>query len=514
MKGRKLLFIFLCTVAMSTHWSYKSIFCSERIGGTPFSAEWLRVEAKKLSTKPYVPPNNILPAWVRDLDWDQYQSIRYCREHNLWGKPGLTVQVQFFHLGLYFQHPVSMQEVVNGKAYPIRFSTDLFKYGPRIEVPSITGDLGFAGFRVYSDSDLARDIVAFLGASYFRAVGKTKQYGLSARGLAVDTGLGREEEFPLFTSFWLERPNPGARSLIVHALLDSPSVTGAYTFTITPGDETTMEVENHLFPRRPIERIGIAPLTSMFQHGENDRRVSDDFRPEIHDSDGLQMWTGAGEWIWRPLMNPPLIRTNCFLDEGPRGFGLLQRDCDFNNYQDDGACYHKRPSLWVETLGNWGRGAVHLVELSTADETFDNIVAYWNPEEPVQQGKELSYRYRLHWGLQPPFRPVGEVIATRIGAGGIPGEKDRLTKSRKFVIDFKGGRMDRLSEKDGVEPVITASRGLILRPAARPIKDLNAWRCNFDLVADGTEPIDLRCYLRDKEGALTETWLYQWSPTP
>ncbi len=512
MKGRKLLFLVLCTVAMSTHWSCATLFCSEKKGGMPFSAEWLREEARRLSTKPYVPPDNTLPAWVRDLDWDQYQSIRYRRDHNLWGRPGLTFQVQFFHLGLYFRHPVIMHEVVNGKSYPIRFSTDLFQYGPRVEVPSKTGDLGFAGFRVYSDSDLDRDVFAFLGASYFRAVGETKQYGLSARGLAVDTGLGRDEEFPLFRSFWLERPAAGARSLIVHALLDSPSVSGAYTFNITPGNETTMEVQCHLFPRRPIERIGIAPLTSMFQHGENDRRVSDDFRPEIHDSDGLQMWTGTGEWIWRPLTNPPSIRTNSFLDDGPRGFGLLQRDRDFNNYQDDGACYDKRPSLWVETLGSWGRGAVQLVELSAVDETFDNIVAYWNPEEPVQAGKELSYRYRLYWGSTPPVHPAGETIATRIGAGGIPGEKDRMKKSRKFVIDFKGGRLDGLTIKDEVEPMITASRGLILKPAARPLKELNAWRCNFDLVTEGAEPVDIRCYLRDKEGALTETWLYQWSP--
>jgi periplasmic glucans biosynthesis protein len=515
MKGRTSLrwFLLLLTVTISSLSCAPSLFAGEKGAGTDFSKEWLRQEAKDLSSRPYAPPTNTLPEWVRGLDWDQYQSIRYLPNRSLWRRDDLPFQLQFFHLGLYFHHPVGMREVIDGKAYPIPFSTDLFAYGPRVEVPKETGDLGYAGFRIYGVSDLERDVVAFLGASYFRAVGKTKQYGLSARGLAVDTGLGRAEEFPWFKSFWLERPAPGAKSLTVHALLDSPSVAGAYTFTIAPGDQTVMDVETHLFPRTPIERIEIAPLTSMFQNGENDRRVSDDFRPEIHDSDGLQIWTGAGEWIWRPLVNPPYIRTNSFLDDAPRGFGLLQRDRDFNNYQDDGACYHARPSLWVETLGNWGRGAVQLVELSTADETLDNIVAYWNPAEPVQPGKELSFRYRLHWGSQPPVRPsAGEAIATRIGAGGIPGEKDRMWKSRKFVIDFKGGRLGQLGWKDKVEPVITVSRGRILHPAARPIELLNGWRCNFDLLVEGTEPVDLRCFLRDKEGALTETWLYQWTP--
>jgi glucans biosynthesis protein len=252
----------------------------------------------------------------------------------------------------------------------------------------------------------------------------------------------------------------------------------------------------------------------MFQCGENDRRVADDFRPEIHDSDGLSLWTGASEWIWRPLLNPHYIRVNSFLDDNPRGFGLLQRDRDFANYQDDGAFYNKRPSLWVEPLGNWGPGMVQLVELPTADETLDNIVAFWKPAEPALPGRELNFSYRLYWGAQPPVRPaVAEVVATRIGVGGIPGQKQTVP-TRKFVIDFEGGRLDRLAKDTKVEVVISASRGEIQDSAARPILDSNRWRCHFDLIANGGEPVDLRCYLRDAEGALTETWLYQWSPPP
>lgn len=478
----------------------------------PFSKAWLREEAGRLSREPYQGPGDDMPDWLAGLDWDAYQSIRFRKEHSLWGPKGSPFQVQLFHLGLFFKHPVQIHEVVHGVAVPVAYKRDLFEYGAAVDPPRRIGDIGFAGFRVYAQPDFERDMFSFLGASYFRAVGGTRQYGLSARGLAVDTGLPRPEEFPEFRSFWLERPSPRSAFLTLHALLDSPSVTGAYSFRVRPGEMTVMDVEAYLYPRESIERVGIAPLTSMFQHGENDRRVSDDFRPEIHDSDGLAIWTGAGERIWRPLVNSPVVRVNSFVDDNPKGFGLLQRDSDFDHYQDDGADYHLRPSAWVEPVGAWGRGAVQLVEIPTPDETFDNIVAYWNPERPFEPGQERVFTYRLHWGSRPLQEgDNAEVAATRTGVGGIPGQKNR-TPSRKFVIDFRGGRLQSLAPDAGVEPVVSASRGRIESTAARPVKGTATWRCNFDLISDGSEPVDLRCFLRDGSGALTETWLYQWTP--
>lgn len=478
----------------------------------PFSKEWLREEAKRLAQEPFVPFEEALPAWVSGLDWDGYQSIRFRKEKSLWARENLPFQARLFHLGLFFKHPVSIYEVVHGLAEPIPYSKDLFSFGDKQGVPKHVDDIGFAGFRVHAHPDFERDMFSFLGASYFRAVGGTKQYGLSARGLAVDTGLPRPEEFPEFRRFWLERPSAKADSVVIHALLDSPSVAGAYTFEVRPGDRTVMDIEAHLFPRQAIERVGIAPLTSMYQYGENDRRVSDDFRPEIHDTDGLAMWTGGDEWIWRPLVNSPVVRVNSFMDKNPRGFGLLQRDRNFDHYQDDGVLYNLRPSVWVEPVGEWGDGAVQLVEIPTADETFDNIVAFWSPAEAFGPGQERSFHYRLHWGSEAPVRPrSAEVIATRIGAGGIPGQKNTVP-SRKFVIDFEGGRLSGLPENARVQVLITASRGQIKDPAARPLRGTKAWRCNFDLVSEGQEPVDLRCYLSDDKGALTETWLYQWTP--
>jgi glucans biosynthesis protein len=483
-----------------------------RSEGSTFSPEWLRAEAKRLAAEPYKAPEATLPDWIADLDWDGYQSIRFRPGSSLWAKEKLPFQARLFHLGLFFKHPVALYEVAHGVAAPIHYSKDFFTFGDTLPVPSAVGDIGFAGFRVYAQPDFERDVFSFLGASYFRAVGGSMQYGLSARGLAVDTGLPRPEEFPEFRSFWLERPAAKAEQVVIHALLDSPSVTGAYTFNIKPGDTTAMEVEAHLYPRKAIERIGIAPLTSMYQYGENDRRVSDDFRPEIHDTDGLAMHSGSDERIWRPLVNSPVVRVNSFIDHNPKGFGLLQRDRNFDHYLDDGAMYHLRPSVWVEPIGEWGEGAVQLVEIPTLDETFDNIVAFWSPRQPFGPGQERVFKYRLSWGSEPPNRGgAAEVVATRIGAGGIPGQKNRVP-SRKFVIDFEGGRLGDLPPGAKVEPAITASRGEIKEPAARPLKGTPAWRCNFDLVSDGIDPIDLRCYLRDGQGALTETWLYQWTP--
>lgn len=478
----------------------------------PFDVGWLRDEAKRLSAQSYVAPPEKLPAWMDQLDYDAYQSIKFRKDHALWQGEDRNLEVRLFHLGLFFRQPVGIHEVHEGKATAIPYSKDLFTYGAALNVPDQVGDLGFAGFRVGVSPDKNADMFAFLGASYFRAVGATKQYGLSARGLAIDTALPRDEEFPHFRHFWLEKPTAESTTLKVHALLDSPSVAGAYTFVITPGEVTIMDVDAALYPRTKMERVGIGPLTSMYQCGENDRRVADDWRPEIHDSDGLAMWSGHGEWIWRPLVNPAKLQFNSFLDENPKGFGLLQRDQDFDHYLDDGAMYHKRPSLWVEPLDGWGKGQIQLVEIPSPDETFDNVVAFWNPEKPFGPGEEHRFRYRLHWGAKPPVStPMAHVVSTRVGTGGIPGEKTRST-ARKFVLDVKGGRFEELPWETKVEAVVTTSRGEILHPAARPVVGGDTWRCNFDLVAEGTEPVNLRLFLRDAEGALTETWLYQYTP--
>ncbi len=428
-------------------------------------------------------------------------------------------RVEFFHLGRGFKEPVLMHEIVNGQERPIHYQPGLYDFSRAgIDPRTLKADLGFAGFHVFAATNWEADVAAFLGASYFRAIGTdTRQFGLSARGLAIDTA-NDVEEFPRFIAWWFERPARDSRTLVFYGLLDSPSAAGAYRFAMTPGSPTLIEVDACVYPRAAIRRLGIAPLTSMFQCAENDKRTAYDWRPEIHDSDGLSIWTGGGEWIWRPLTNPAGIRVNSFFDENPRGFGLLQRDRDFANYQDDGVFYERRPSLWIEPKSNWGKGAVQLVELTTADETFDNIVAYWNPATPPKPGDELLYSYRMYWGTHMPANPpLATAVATRNGLGGIVGQKRRYF-SWRFAVDFAGGELAGLAEGARVEPVISVSRGTVEIPSARvlaggPMKGA-AWRAMFDIkpTDDGVEPIDIRLFLKHENQALSETWIYQWIP--
>jgi glucans biosynthesis protein len=481
-----------------------------------FDFAWLKGRARSLAAQPHQSEAGRVPAVLGKLDYDQYQSIRYRRDHALWRNRNLRFRAQFFHLGMFFKQPVHIYEVNAGQARQVAYTHDVFDYGKsglgKVDLPA---DLGFAGVQLLFHSDWTRDLAAFLGASYFRAVGGSWQYGQSARGLAVDCGLGRPEEFPTFTAFWLERPAPDSNTCVIYALLESESITGAYRFSITPGPSLTMDVDSALYPRKAIERLGIAPCTSMYQCGENDRRMAYDFRPEIHDTDGLAMWTGAGEWIWRPLTNPTGLRFNAHLDRSPRGFGLLQRDRNFSHYQDDGVFYEKRPSLWVEPKGDWGEGSVQLVELPTVDETLDNIVAFWNPKQPCKPGEERLFSYRLHWCVRPPVTPpLAHVVATRTGLGGVVGQK-RKYYSYRFALDFAGGDLWMLGKDSKVEPVISVSRGEIQIPSARPLHSINGYRAIFDIRPDdSTAPINLRVYLRAGGQPLTETWIYQWNPPP
>jgi len=493
-------------------------FAAER-ADTPAARKFdyaaLKGEARALSGRAYQPPPPLAAPKLAQLGYDEYQSLRFRRDQSLWSNEDRGFRIEFFHMGRDFREPVRIFEVNEGQAREILYRSAMFEFGKSGIAPkSLPQNLGFAGFRVHAATNWDADVAAFLGASYFRAVGSdTRQFGLSARGLAIDTVNG-EEEFPRFTSFWFERPVHNARTLVVYALMDSPSTTGAYRFEITPGAPQIMDVDAALYPRKVIDRFGVAPLTSMYQCGENDRRMANDWRPEIHDSDGLSILTGAGEWIWRPITNPAVVRVNSYFDNRPRGFGLLQRDRNFTSYQDDGAFYERRPSLWVEPKNDWGSGAVQLVEIPTVDETFDNIVAYWVPAAKPKPGDELLYSYRMHWGTQvPTHMPLGQVIATRTGIGGVIGQKRRHF-SWRFAIDFTGGELAALPQNAEVEPVISVSRGSVEIASARPLQSAQGYRARFDLrpLDDSPETVDLRLFLRHNGQPLTETWIYQWIP--
>jgi glucans biosynthesis protein len=474
---------------------------------SPFSFEDLKAKARTLARRPFIPRPVPVPARLKAVDFDAVGQIHYRPDAALWREPPPGGEIEFFHLGRDFPTPVTLHVVEAGQAREINYSPSLFTIPKGNPAQGLPEDLGFAGFRAMNP-DGASDWLAYLGAAYFRAATPFNQFGLSARGLAIDTATSRPEEFPAFTTFWLARDPDGA--LIVHALLDGPSVAGAYRITHRKTDAgLVQEIETTLNFRASVQRLGVAPLTSMFWYGQSDRPPTADWRPQIHDSDGLAIWTGAGERIWRPLKNPPRVVSNAFLDTHPRGFGLMQRDRAFADYEDDAAFYERRPSVWVEPLGDWGRGSVQLVEIPTADENHDNIVAFWTPERPVKAGEALAFHYRLHWrGEEPTPVGVARVVATRAGLGSSPGQA-RVPGLRKFAVDFAGGRLPGLGRQSGVQSVVTVSGGQALGPTAYPVVGTDRWRLIFEVAIKAGNTIDLRAFLRLGADSLTETWIYQ-----
>ena len=485
---------------------------------TTFSFETLKRSAETLATSDYVKAVVPSPDILDAIDYDAYQQIRYKPAKSIrLDREGL-IPAQCFHLGKYATEPVTLAIVEGGNAREIIYRPELFDIPAGHPARDMPSGAGFAGFRIMS-SDLKTDWLAAVGASYFRTSGPYNQYGLSARGIAIDTAMPHPEEFPRFSGYWLEGGTDAKAPLTIYALLDGVSMTGAYRMRcerLTNERDVhriTMEIDAVLYARKDIERLGIAPFSSMFWYGEASHKRTADWRPEIHDSDGLAIWTGSGERIWRPISNPPQVMTSAFVDRDVKGFGLLQRDRDFIHYLDDGVFYERRPSVWVEPLENWGEGAVHLVEIPTDDETNDNIVAYWAPKDQLKAGENRSYRYRLTWLDDIAFPDtIGRATGTWTGMGGRPGYK-RPDGVRKFVIDFQGPVFSGLGRNDGIELVVTASRGEVSNSYNHPVvNQAERWRAFFDIKAQGQEPVDLRAFLRKGDKALTETWIYQYFP--
>jgi glucans biosynthesis protein len=471
--------------------------------------------ARQLATRPHAAASINLPAELKNLSYDQYRDIRFNPQKALWRKDGLPFELAFFHLGKFQTQSVAINEVDGSDTVRhIAFDRQDFDYGKNTLSPQNWGDLGFAGFRVHyalNNPAYKDELVVFLGASYLRALGKGQHYGLSARGLGIDTvggEAGKGEEFPRFTEFWIERPAPQASTLVIHALLDSPRATGAYRFTLRPGDETVVDVQARLFLRAGVATLGLAPLTSMFQHGENQPRPGD-FRPEVHDSDGLMVATGDGEWLWRPLVNPKQMLVTSFAMRELKGFGLMQRDRAYASYEDTEAQYEHRPSAWVEPQGGWGPGRVELMQLPTPDETNDNVVAYWVPERVPAPGQPLDFAYRLHWQGELQQRPPsGWAVQSRRGFGFVPQGQARDPNEVQYVVDFDGPALRALPADAVVQAVVSAGANarIVERNAYRNAAT-GTWRMTVRLTRlQPSLPAELRAFLQTGDHALTETW--------
>jgi glucans biosynthesis protein len=485
----------------------------------------LEERAKLLATQQYqAPDREALPKWMKDLSYDQYRDIRFRPDQALWVQGNLPFRAMFFHPGYLFREPVKIHEYTSSHSQEVRFTPAFFDYGPLVgERGDVPPDAGFAGFRLHAplnNPGYYDELAVFQGASYWRALGKGQHYGLSARGLAINTGAGNgPEEFPAFREFWLRKPEADATISEILAIIDSPSVSGAFNITIQPGEDTVVTVRAVLFPRVAVHRFGVAPLSSMFWFGENSRRRFDDLRPEVHDSDGLAIQLGTGERIFRPLTNDSgNLDFSFFSVPKIGGFGLLQRDRAFSSYEDGEASYHQRPSVWIEPINDWGPGKIMLMEIPTTNELADNVVALWEPETIPQPGTRHEFLYRQHWTMaEDPSHAGGHVVATRTGL------HDWQKNQRTMAVEFAG--VDSAKLKDGKAPEAVVqfigdggTRAKIQGVAVQPLPG-GRWRAGFQIIPakEGTKlsdigPLELRAALKTGDDYLTETWAYRINP--
>ena len=499
--------------------------------GLGFSQDWHRehitfgmieARAKALAETPYVAPDlGKVPAWVKSLNYDEYLSITNNRDYQLWGEGGIELRAMFLHPGYLYPEPVAINEFSDTHVQKVRLAKGYFNYGHLTEnLGDLSADGGFSGFKLLAqiNSENFDEVAVFQGASYWRALGKGQWHGASARGIAINTGVeGEKEQFPRFREFWLQKPSPGQKNATVYGLMDGESVTGAYSFKVTPGDETVIDVRAVIFARKDVKRLGIAPMSSMFWQGENTNREFDDFRPEVHDSDGLVINTGKNERIWRPLTNDTeLLEFSFFTMDHCNGFGLMQRDRKFESYEDAEALYEKRPSIWNEPTSDWGKGDVMLMEIPTVNEMEDNIVAMWVPENPLKAGERREYSYRQRWTLSGnPGNAMGTVVATR-KARNVWHKEQRM-----MVVDFVG--VELAEGEDFPEAVIEVGgkgAGTVKIDTVNVQKKPDgSLRLTFYITPVGpnakladVHDVELRAMLKKGNNYLTETWVYRIKP--
>ncbi len=490
------------------------LLCLLPINVSAFDFDQIGARAKKLAASPYSAAQKNVFGALANLGYDQQRDIRFDRAKSTWRGAQLPFEVAYFHQSGGLVTPVRIHEIVGDVVREIRFDPASFQYGANHLDPKEIAGLGFAGFRVHyplNTPNYKDELVAFLGASYFRAVGKGQRYGISARGLAIDTALGSGEEFPAFTEFWIQRPAPSDQTLTIYALLNSRRVAGAYRFTLRPGVDTAMDVKVRLYLRENVTKVGIAPLTSMYFFGENQHAQNDDYRPEVHDSDGLSIHSGTGEWIWRPLTNPRRLMVTSYALTNPAGFGLMQRDRVFGNYEDLESRYELRPSVWVEPKGDWGAGRVELIQSPTPDETNDNIVAFWVPATAPQPGRPVEFQYRLHWQKDEEQRPpLSWVAQTRRGHGWRRKQDDSIA----MLVDFEGPALKKLAADEKIEAVVSSdANGKILETNMIRNDQRGGWRMTLRVQRiDEKLPIELRAYLKNSVTTLSETWSYILPP--
>ena len=480
------------------------VFAQSPSESTPFSHDAVLARARDLAKSAFKAPRGPLPDAFANLDFKQYSAIHRLPSAELWASDKLGFALDPLQRGFLFTMPVDLFVVENGEARRVAYDRAAYDFGG-LQVPPDVGDIGFSGVRILraSGGEGLQDLAILQGATFLRALARGQSLGVTTRGLAIHTGDAQGEEFPVFRAFWIEKPAPAAEMLVIHALLDSNSVTGAYLLTIHAGEMTIIDAEATIFARANLDGLGIATASGAYLFGPLDRKRPDDARVAVYEIDGLQMLTGANEWLWRPAANRDTLQISSFVDKNPRGFGLLQRDRSFEDFGDDDAHWEKRPSLWIEPIGDWGEGEVRLLEIPSDSETNDNVIAQWRPKASTQAGESLSFAYRQFWCWSPPARPqTSACTLSRVG---------KLGTLRRFVVEFVGDVFADPAKAAQTSAKIDANPGKIVSNRVFVFADRRMLRVVFDLDPGSETVSELRLVLMAGGQPASETWLYRWT---
>ncbi len=500
---KNLTWLFLWLLSLSWIHLVRADAIVSNTDGKPFSHDTVVEIARNLSETIFIEPQKV-PEALTKIDYSTYRKINFQQNAAVWGGTPTLFSIQLFAPGFLYKELVDIAVVENGQSFPVELSESSFRV-PDESIGKLLAEVGkYAGFRLHypiNSNDCNDEFIVFQGASYFRGISKGQVYGLSTRGLAINVAKPKGEEYPLFKRFWIERPSKHHNAIVVHALLDSKSVAGAYRFGIYPGAPTWMDVNVILFPRQDVQHVGLAPLTSMFMHGGIDRSDTPDYRPAVHDSEGLLMENGNGEKIWRPLNNPRKLQVSSFMGENPKGFGLIQRHRQFDYYQDLEAKYHLRPSAWIEPSGAWGKGHIELFEIPSDSEANDNIVAYWKPEDGLKKGQPFAYSYRITWPDNIP-KKMGKMSVVRTAGG----QKLFADKINEIVIDYRPLKAD---EINSIEIDASISKGAVLESRIESNPNIDGARVFITFDLKNFDVAELRVQLRQNDKPIGMTWLYR-----
>jgi periplasmic glucans biosynthesis protein len=469
-----------------------------------FTADNVIEMARQLAKAPFKAPKPSLPDPFANLTYDQYVAIRSQPGSALWSGDNVGFALEPLHRGFVFSTPMDINIVENGAPQRVAYNRAAFDFG-KLQLPADLPDIGFSGFRVLTavEGRGFQEVAIYQGASFFRAKARGQTLGVTARGLSIRTGDPQGEEFPLFRAVWIEKPTLATNALIIHALLDSASVTGAFRFTLRPGEATIIDTELRIFARVAVDHIGLGVMSGVYLFGDLDHRKIDDVRPNVYEVNGLQMLAGKGEWIWRPVANRETLQVSAFVDQNPHGFGLLQRSRSFYTFQDDDQHWELRPSLWIEPIGDWGEGEVQLLEIPTESENNDNIIAQWRPKTGLGEGATQSFAYRQFWCWTPPVRPTLAICAgVRMG---------KMGKNVRFVVEFSNEIFADSARAAEIKANITAHPGQIVWSRSIVSAERKSLRVAFDLDPGSEVFSELRLVLESSGQPASETWLYRWT---